>query len=585
MKPFFFLILTAFLLESPLITQIKESTPLNELNNEFSGKGYTSLSYEPGQVIDTAGRVPGLTGFWDYVTNGNNLKKIWVIGNDLIVAADQTDSVNASNTTSRYSYFNYSINSGSTWEYGNNAIRIVYNQHSAYADLNYLVVSGVGTISSSGRLYPVSGSNRGYAGYDLILGAGIFTIRETPVRDVFSSRILPNQLACAFRSLSGDTLIYSKYSCATNLFGLDIPLASNVGSGMRYFISTNDSNDVFVMWWVPVQFEYAMLGRMSTDGGNTFGPVQTIMTYDTYVNNNEVFPWPCGDIIYKRGTNFFGAAFSTYPAFAEYYAKGCKIVFWSPYLSGYKVIVDWTNHPVLSDVNFFENTQNRLQVNMTAVSHPSLAYSEDGSRLFCVYSAAQKDSTSYYFLYNDIWMSYSDNDGETWSAPYNLTNTQNADEIYPTISKTGNTQYILNITYSLSACPGSASFGDTLISPRCRVYQIYKKCNFISGNCAGIILPVIKNSGEVPETYFLTQNYPNPFNPSTNISFGIIRTSGVKLIIYDALGREIQKIIEGKLERGIYEISWNAENFASGIYFYSLQTEDFTQTKKMILLK
>jgi hypothetical protein len=587
MKLFFFLFVITAFLESSLITQIKFSNPPIELNREQTEPIIGGMNYNERSFIDTTGSVPGLTGYWDYVTNGNNLKKLWVMGDTVVVIADQTDSVHGSSTSSRHSYINFSTNGGLSWlmVYPN----YILGDNSAYPDLNFMYLEIGGTVSSSGRYYPFTGINRGYAGRDLAFGLIVFNYNEIPnttSRDIFSYRMLPDNLACVYRSYTGDSLYFIKYDCINYSFSSNkVLLAANVGSGMRYFISTNDGNDIFVMWWVPAQLDYTMLGRRSTDGGNTFGPVQTIMTYDTYVNNNEVCPWPSGDIIYKKGTNYFGTAFSTYPAFIEYYAKGCKIVFWSPYLSGYRVIVDWTNHPVLSDVNFFENTGNNIQTNMTAVSHPSLAYSDDGSRLFCVYSAVQKDSTSYHFLYNDIWMSYSDNNGDTWLGPYNLTSTSNADEIYPTISKTGNTQYNINITYSLSACPGSASFIDTLTSPKCRVYQIFKKCNFINGNCAGVILPVIKNSGEVPKEYFLSQNYPNPFNPSTAIKFGLVKSCKVKLIIYDAIGREIQRLVESIFERGTYEIQWNAENFSSGIYFYSLQTEEFTQTKKMILLK
>ncbi len=566
-------------------SQIKSSFPVIEDKQNSGSSIYKKCISEDRVLIDTSGSVPGLTGYWDYVTNGNNLKKLWVSGNDIIVGADQTDSLNASHTASRHSYFNYSQNGGLTWEFmsGN---PIVYDRNSAYLDFNYIYVSGLYTLASTGRYYPPSGTSTGYAATDLALGIGVFTvIQNTEAKDIFSYRLMPDKLACVFKSFTGDSLFYARYNNATHLFELPkVLLGANIGSGMRYFIATNDSADIYVMWWVPATFEYAMMGRRSTDGGLTFGSSQTIMTWDNYVNGDEVYPWPAGDIVYKNA-NFLGVAFSTYPAYVEYFIKGCKIVFWSPYLSGYKVIADWTNHPVLADLNFFENTGNSIQDNMTPVSHPTLAYSDDRSRLFCVYSVVQKDSTSYHFLYNDIWMSYSDNDGETWSLPYNLTNTPNADEIYPSISKTGNTQYTINITYSLSSCPGSASFGDTLTSPVCKVYQIYKKCDFVNGNCSGVILPVKPISGKVPSEYFISQNYPNPFNPETNLRFGLVKSCKIKLSVYDALGREIQRLIDRNLDAGIYEIKWNAGNYSSGVYFYSLQTEEFTQTKKMILLK
>ncbi len=97
-------------------------------------------------------------------------------------------------------------------------------------------------------------------------------------------------------------------------------------------------------------------------------------------------------------------------------------------------------------------------------------------------------------------------------------------------------------------------------------------------------------SSSVPKTYSLYQNYPNPFNPSTKIEFAVPvagdgRDRSVKLIIYDALGREAELLVNQELHPGTYAAEWNASNFPSGVYFYSLQTSEFTQTRKMILIK
>ena len=81
------------------------------------------------------------------------------------------------------------------------------------------------------------------------------------------------------------------------------------------------------------------------------------------------------------------------------------------------------------------------------------------------------------------------------------------------------------------------------------------------------------------------QNYPNPFNPSTNIKFELPKTGNVKLVIYDVLGREVETLLNEKLNAGSYEAVWNADKYSSGVYFYKLETGDFTQTKKMILMK
>jgi len=89
----------------------------------------------------------------------------------------------------------------------------------------------------------------------------------------------------------------------------------------------------------------------------------------------------------------------------------------------------------------------------------------------------------------------------------------------------------------------------------------------------------------VPDKNYLYKNYPNPFNPSTTIKFDVNKFSYVKLVIVDALGREVETIVNENLNEGTYTVNWNGMNKASGIYFYTLKTGDFTETRKMMLLK
>ncbi|MCX6165500.1 MAG: T9SS type A sorting domain-containing protein [Ignavibacteriae bacterium] len=92
-------------------------------------------------------------------------------------------------------------------------------------------------------------------------------------------------------------------------------------------------------------------------------------------------------------------------------------------------------------------------------------------------------------------------------------------------------------------------------------------------------------SSEIPDKYNLYQNYPNPFNPETNIKFDIPKSGIVKLKIYDMLGKEVQILHSGQLNAGKYEFKFNGKELSSGMYFYKLETENFTQIMKMVLLK
>jgi hypothetical protein len=85
--------------------------------------------------------------------------------------------------------------------------------------------------------------------------------------------------------------------------------------------------------------------------------------------------------------------------------------------------------------------------------------------------------------------------------------------------------------------------------------------------------------------YSLEQNYPNPFNPSTKIKYQIANASFVNLQVYDVLGKEVSTLINKEMQAGSYEVEFVAKNLPSGIYYYTLNTGSYTQTRKMILLK
>ena len=89
----------------------------------------------------------------------------------------------------------------------------------------------------------------------------------------------------------------------------------------------------------------------------------------------------------------------------------------------------------------------------------------------------------------------------------------------------------------------------------------------------------------VPTNYVLEQNYPNPFNPNTIIGFALPRATNIKLSIFNTLGENVVVLEEGFREAGYYHTEFNGSNLPSGIYFYTLSSDNFTSTKKMILLK
>jgi hypothetical protein len=87
------------------------------------------------------------------------------------------------------------------------------------------------------------------------------------------------------------------------------------------------------------------------------------------------------------------------------------------------------------------------------------------------------------------------------------------------------------------------------------------------------------------ENYSLEQNYPNPFNPTTQISYSVSQRGNVNLVVYDLLGREVANLVNEVKEPGSYKVNFNAVNLPSGVYAYRIQSGNFVQTKKMMLMK
>jgi hypothetical protein len=161
-------------------------------------------------------------------------------------------------------------------------------------------------------------------------------------------------------------------------------------------------------------------------------------------------------------------------------------------------------------------------------------------------------------------------------------------------------------------------YGDTLMSGTWNANQSISKTistsiktNWIADNCRFIIVVYklngletlslaevqqtkrgnvassngIRNDDEFARGYSLFQNYPNPFNPITNIKFSIPKDGFTELKVFDLLGKEITTLCNQRLQKGIYNVECNADKLSSGTYFYTLRTDEFTSTKRMVVLK
>jgi len=161
----------------------------------------------------------------------------------------------------------------------------------------------------------------------------------------------------------------------------------------------------------------------------------------------------------------------------------------------------------------------------------------------------------------EIYYKRSTDGGMSWGTDTRLTN-NSAESRYSSVSVSGSAVHVV------------------WYDNRDANYEIYYKRN-PTGNVVGIT----NINSEIPNQFSLSQNYPNPFNPRTVIKFQVASSSSVKLIIYDALGSELETLVNEQLNAGTYEADWNADKFSSGVYYYKLSAGDYTETKKMILMK
>ncbi len=161
----------------------------------------------------------------------------------------------------------------------------------------------------------------------------------------------------------------------------------------------------------------------------------------------------------------------------------------------------------------------------------------------------------------EIYYKRSTDGGVTWEPDLRLTNSA-GESSFSSISLSGQVVHVL--------------WQDT----RNGNYEIYYKRNPL-GNIITSIEPTLSISGG----YKLDQNYPNPFNPSTNLKFKIKNSNLVKLSVYDMAGKEVAVLVNEKLSAGEYEYTFDGTNLSSGVYFYTLQTKGYIETKKMMLVK
>ncbi len=247
-----------------------------------------------------------------------------------------------------------------------------------------------------------------------------------------------------------------------------------------------------------------------------------------------------------------------------------KILHWSP-STGVSQVAGKFNIPNLTDTI--------TTALMAPVGQPSLSRTNSGT-FICSFTTFVRGNTQVVengdvLNAGEIFVTKSTNNGISWSSPINITNTPAVEEKHSSLLSKASSDS-LKIYYLRDMRAGGwvnvAAWG------KAPVYGIYQSRQFPVG---------INQINSIAESYELQQNYPNPFNPSTTIKFSLRRSEFASLVVYDALGKEITRLVNQSLTSGSYEYEFNADKFglSSGMYFYKLTAGDFSEVKQMMLIK
>lgn len=419
----------------------------------------------------------------------------------------------------------------------------------------------------------------------------------------------------------GNYEIYYKRSTDDGVtWSADIRLTNDIAFSQRPSVAVSGSY-IHVTWYDFRNSNEEIYYKRSTDGGVTWGA-------DTRLTNNfnvSILPsisasgsfvnivW-CDtrdgnyEVYYKRSTDD-GATWGADTRLTNNASLSLQA---SCVMRGTTVHVTWNDTRHGNDEIYYKrSTDNgsswgadtRLTSNSGVSWFPSIA----ASGLLAAVSWVELSDGN-----PEIYLKRSTDDGQTWGSDERMTNNAGI-SIRPTVSINGSVIHLVwednidgneelyyknstdgGVTYSanirLTNNPALSVYPSHTISAsaihviwrefRDGNWEVYYKRN-PTGNLVGL---QNMNSG-IPENFFLGQNYPNPFNPKTNFGFRIAHSGFVSVKVYDISGKEVAVLVNGNLSAGIYNIDFEASPLASGVYFYRLDSDDFSDIKKMVLVK
>ena len=521
-----------------------------------------------------------LQGFLDYQMNGGAAQQIRVNpanGHLHAIYMVTADSPGVSGDPTRGTVYAYSSNGGSSWNnFGN--LRVP-SRRSGFPTLDLGQGSVAGGAIIANHSVITGSANQGTVFVDFPEGGGAFAELSPPTGFGSDEPIWPYVAGASDGSVvmkaSRQTALTNHYARTADFVSWS-PFASWPGGspangvGGRYPTHANGTGRVGIFLQAVASGAFFL---ESTDNGVSWASSATEI-HPAYppgriTSTDTLQSWVGGDFIYNGNTPLFVEDEVTQAVSVA--GDGAQIAFYST-ATGWKNIGTKANTPnVPLDAN-------RAQSNHFTICNPAIGIS--GSNIVVVYTAMQNETSAVGFNFCDIFAVRSTDGGSVWSRPYNVTQTPNLDERYSSISP-WNEVGVANITWQEDTQPGSGWSVVTDLAPLTRARQKFLKLNLSLLTFTG----VGEGGNELATGFRLAQNFPNPFNPATKIDYSVAKAGVVTIKVYDVLGKEVAALLNEELQPGSYQVAFDGQKFASGVYMYRMATNGFVETRRMVLLK
>ncbi len=560
----------------------------------------TPFVLPPGTVLDSS--------YYDWQHNGSLNRRVWV---------NSDGSVHATYMKSPDQGF---VERGMIYYYAND----VGNPFTSYGDVA-AYRNGFGNLSSFPTSSPVGavvviathdfGAVESYAYVDAFQGIGAFTELPTNAADLvvwpkpsvnsdgsfqIVGTLMNNELVNGIdHNVAWDRAVDMGAGFSQTWTWLGEDVADWKEGSMEFpAVASGDNGKVGIVigdlgaevhFWESidngVSFAEALITTAATDTiGLPTDPDSTATVFLPYLNSDIVYVGEEPHIVW-------GAAQGGDVGGVVLYDFRSRILHWSPSTGIDTVVVAEYQSAIPSQIETYVTGG----FNHLAVDWPQIGSSPDGSRLYVVYTGMDPNDVDPDNLigFGDIWAVYSEDNGETWSEPVNVSNPDGAfpgtDDRYPSISP---------VNYETAIEPGMDAYivyqtDDTGGS----FVQFEESANldyflFIGIDFPGVGIGDQPGDGHsIPKAFALGQNYPNPFNPSTSISYQLAERSEVTLKIHNVRGQLVRELVSGVRDAGTHTVQWNGidasgQTVSSGIYLYVLETDkDYRSTRKMVVLK